>query len=70
MTLVTIGQSSSAGSFIMPLDLRIARPGGDTTVVVWDSLPTQRWELRLGPGATEVALDPDRWVLRGTEGAQ
>jgi len=69
VTFVTIGQSSSGRSFIMPLDLRIARPGGDTTVVVWDSLPTQRWELRLGRGATEVALDPDRWVLRGTEGA-
>jgi len=69
VTLVTVAQSSSAGSFTMPLDLRISRPGGDTTVVVWDSLATQRWELRLG-GATDVALDPDRWVLRGTEGTQ
>src|SRR4029077_11302995 len=69
VTLVTVGQSSSGRSFIMPLDLRISRPGGDTTVVVWDSLPTQRWELRLGRGATDVALDPDRWVLRGTGGA-
>jgi len=64
MTVVTVTQTSGAGPFTMPLDLRISRPGGDTTLVVWDSLPTQRWELRVGRATTGVVLDPDDWVLR------
>lgn len=64
MTVVTVTQTSGAGPFTMPLDLRISRPGGDTTLVVWDSLPTQRWDLRLGRATTGIVLDPDDWVLR------
>ena len=70
LTLVNIVQTSGAGVFTMPLDLRISRPGGDTTVVVWDSTPNQRWELPLGRAATAVALDPDNWVLRRIEATQ
>jgi aminopeptidase N len=70
VTLVTIVQTSGAGLFTMPLDLRISRPDGDTTVVVWDSLPSQRWELPLRRAATAVTLDPDNWVLRRIEAAQ
>lgn len=65
---MTITQTSGAGTFTMPLDLRISRPGGDTTLVVWDSIPTQRWGLRLGRATTGVALDPDGWVLRRMDG--
>jgi aminopeptidase N len=68
MTVVTIRQTTGAGTFTMPLDLRISRAGGDTTLVVWDSLPTQRWDLRLGRATTGVVLDPDGWVLRRMDG--
>ena len=68
MTVVTIRQTTGAGTFTMPLDLRISRPGGDTTLIVWDSLPTQRWDLRLGRAPTGVVLDPDGWVLRRMDG--
>jgi aminopeptidase N len=66
MTRVTIAQTS-AGAFTMPLDVRIARAGGDTTVVVWDSLPVQRWDIGAGPEATDVVLDPGDWVLKAGE---
>jgi aminopeptidase N len=68
--IVTITQTSGSGTFTMPLDLRLARPGGDTTVIVWDSLPTQRWDLRLGRATTGVVLDPDGWVLQRTNPPQ
>jgi hypothetical protein len=64
---VTIAQTSAGGAFTMPLDLRIARPGGDTTVVVWDSLPVQRWDIGPGRQASDVMLDPDDWVLKASE---
>lgn len=49
--------------FRMPLEVRVARPRGDTAVVLWDSLPVQRFEMgRLGP-ATGVTLDPGHWLL-------
>jgi hypothetical protein len=62
---VTITQQSSPGAFTMPLDVRLVRPGGDTTVVVWDSLPVQEWDVSSGRRPTEVRLDPDAWVLQG-----
>ena len=64
---VTIAQRSAGRAFTMPLDLRIARPGGDTTVVVWDSLPVQRWDIGAGRQASDVVLDPDDWVLKAGE---
>jgi len=69
-TVVNIRQTSGAGTFTMPLDLRVSRARGDTTLVVWDSLATQRWDLRLGRGTTGVVLDPDNWVLRRMDSNQ
>jgi len=67
---VTIAQTSAGRAFTMPLDLRIARPGGDTTVVVWDSLPVQQWDIGPGPQASGVVLDPGDWVLKASEPAR
>lgn len=67
MTRVTIAQKSARGAFTMPLDVRIARVGGDTTVVVWDSLPVQQWDIGGGRQATDVVLDPGDWVLKAGE---
>lgn len=36
----------------------------DTTVVVWDTLPVQEWDIGPGQKATNVVLDPGDWILK------
>jgi aminopeptidase N len=48
----------------MPLDLLIYTSYGDTTVVIWDSLTTQIFEIFLEKEPLNIQLDPDNWVLK------
>ncbi|MBL0173974.1 MAG: T9SS type A sorting domain-containing protein [Ignavibacteria bacterium] len=50
--------------FHMPIDLTFSLPGGDTTVVVHDSLATQVFTFAFSEKPTTVRLDKDNWILK------
>ncbi|MCK5738770.1 T9SS type A sorting domain-containing protein, partial [bacterium] len=62
--LLTIEQKTNATQlFKMPLDVEIQMPGGDTTLVIWDSLAIQQYRFLLPEIPTQVLIDPEKWVL-------
>lgn len=50
--------------FKMPLDLYIQYAGGDTTLIIWDSLRVQQVQIVLPIMPESLTLDPDNWVLK------
>lgn len=51
--------------FTMPVDVRLYYAGGgDTTIVVWNDSASQRYTLPAAGPVSQVAIDPDRWILR------
>ncbi len=57
-------QQTSANLFTMPIQMSITGSRTDTTVVLWDSLETQVFEIDLPWEPSNVELDPDQWILR------
>lgn len=55
---------TNAGLFKMPLDVLLTSASRDTTCVIWDSLKSQRFQFVLNEPVTELALDPEDWVLK------
>ena len=55
--------------FQMPIDMLIEHAGGDTTLVVRDSLESQTFVLNVPFEPTEVKLDQLSWILKGAQGA-
>ncbi len=55
-------QSGLYPTFKMPIDIAFSGSGGDTTMVIWDSLRTQDFTLELGYEPTLVAFDEDVWI--------
>ena len=51
---------------VMPLELRITEPRGDTTLVVRDSLLTERVPLSLRDPPSAVTVDPRNLVLKAS----
>ncbi len=58
---------SNTGFFWSPIDVKIDFGSSDTTLVVWDSLETQSFELYIDQEPQGVELDPDNWILRDVE---
>src|SRR5262249_53552383 len=50
------------GLFTMPLEVRLTRASGDTTVTIWAGAGDYTWDL--AESTTALALDPDDHVLK------
>jgi Peptidase family M1 domain/FlgD Ig-like domain/Peptidase M1 N-terminal domain len=62
--LVTINQSqANTGLFTMPVELRIETDAGTTDITVQNSLASETYTLTVPGTVTDVALDPDHWIL-------
>ena len=62
-TTVSLRQITSL-IYTMPLQIRLSGAGWDSTVVVWDSTDFQQFRFATPLAVTNVAIDPDRWVLK------
>jgi hypothetical protein len=62
-----ITQRQTNTIYKMPVDVVVEFAGGDTTLVVWDSLAVQSFNLTVDQEPVAVALDPDEWILRTVE---
>lgn len=52
----------------MPVDLLVNYSNGTSdTLVVWDSLQTQSFQIPIKSEPSEVIFDPDNWLLKKTE---
>ncbi|HEX7878892.1 MAG TPA: M1 family metallopeptidase, partial [Candidatus Eisenbacteria bacterium] len=61
---LTIDQTQSWQLFKMPITMRVSTAGGDIDFTVNDSLATQSFVLHTALQPTDVALDPDEWILK------
>ncbi|GAB3751705.1 M1 family aminopeptidase [Spirosoma pomorum] len=59
--------ASSPSSFTMPVQLTIKASGGDTTVTVFNDRTDQTFTVPSKGTATSVTVDPNNWLLKGTE---
>jgi aminopeptidase N len=59
--------ASSPSSFTMPVQLTIRSATGDTTVTVFNDRADQTFSLPSKGTATSVVIDPNNWILKGTE---
>jgi aminopeptidase N len=50
--------------FKMPIDIDIVTYQGRESFVVWDSLPSQVFDLHVEGQPIAVVLDPNRWLIR------
>ena len=50
--------------FQMPIDVTISTAAGDTTIVVYDSLQTQNFQLTVKALPSSVTLDKNTWILK------
>ena len=49
------------------MDVNIQTAGGDTVIVVWDSLAAQNFELTVKDEPQMLELDKDGWILKDAE---
>jgi hypothetical protein len=50
--------------FQMPIDVTVSTAAGDTTIVVYDSLQTQNFQLTVKGSPSSVTLDKNNWILK------
>jgi hypothetical protein len=55
---------TSVPPFKMPIDIELGLASGETTFVVWDSLPSQDFFLTVPEEPTSLGFDPWAWVLK------
>lgn len=55
---------TNTGLFKVPLDVVLTSASAETTIVVRDSLATQRFHLTSREPITNLSIDPDGWVLK------
>jgi len=55
---------TNAPPFMMPIDIELVTASGETTVVVWDSLPAQDFHVILSEEPNTLHFDSDAWVLK------
>ncbi|MFB3894989.1 MAG: M1 family metallopeptidase [bacterium] len=64
---ITITQTQSAATYIMPIDFKVTfLPSGSTTVKIWNTqYAAQTVHISLGTlgKVTTVTIDPDNWIL-------
>ncbi|MBI5475777.1 MAG: peptidase M1 [Ignavibacteriales bacterium] len=66
---VTFGLTQTTGTtnpafFTMPIDLKIYGAGWDTTVVIFNNLQTQTFEIDISHQSTSLQFDPMNWILK------
>jgi aminopeptidase N len=61
---LTIEQKQTNTVYQMPVDIGITTATGDTTIVVYDTLQTQNFQLTVNSQPTRVDLDRDDWILK------
>ncbi|TPW17495.1 MAG: pepN, partial [bacterium] len=64
---LTINQTQSWQLFTLPIQMRVSTSGGDVDFTVGDSLATQAFVLHVDDPPTDVALDPDEWILKSVD---
>ncbi len=64
---LSIGQKQKNYIFKMPIDINIATSFGDTTIVVYDSLQSQTFNMSINGDVNNLELDKEEWILRTTE---
>ncbi len=57
------GHDYGIPTFKMPVPLLFKTAGGDTTVVVWDSLDYQVFQFTLPDSVQELVFDPENWII-------
>lgn len=60
-------QPSSHPVFKMPIDLKFMGDDMDTTIVVWDSLETQQFNLTLNFSPEVLSFDPEVWIHKDAQ---
>jgi aminopeptidase N len=53
--------------FWMPIDITVTTTQGETTLVVWDSLATQSFQLMVNAEPLDLELDKYNWILKTIE---
>ncbi|NPB03155.1 MAG: M1 family metallopeptidase [Thermotogae bacterium] len=56
-------QPPGAPTFKMPIEVKVIMGSSDTTLVIWDSLNLQRFQIILPLEPDSLIWDPDFWVL-------
>ena len=51
----------------MPIDITVTTTQGETTLVVWDSLATQSFQLMVNAEPLDLELDKYNWILKTIE---
>ena len=59
-----INQEQTNHIFWMPIDVTITTRNGETTLVVWDSLVTQSFNLSISSEPLMLELDKNNWILK------
>jgi aminopeptidase N len=64
---IRIKQATGSGNppfFTMPVDFRLSGTGLDTTVVLWNNLADQYFQIHVDTLPTLGQLDPGNWILK------
>ncbi len=57
-------QVQTSPIFWMPIDVTITTAAGETTIVAWDSLPSQTFHFIVDAAPLTVELDKNNWILK------
>jgi hypothetical protein len=58
-------QQSSYGIYTMPIGLRAQIGSQSQDLRIWNSVPTQYYVLPVSGTVSNLAFDPDDWILKG-----
>jgi len=62
-------QNTTYGTFTMPIDLRMNRSGGSSTVTLWNDAITEYYVIPVTAPVVSVVLDEFNWILNGSKTA-
>jgi aminopeptidase N len=63
-------QQSSYGIYTMPIGLRAQIGSRSQDLRIWNSAPTQYYVLPVSGAVSNLAFDPDEWILKGGSDAE
>ncbi|MBA4313104.1 MAG: hypothetical protein C0417_10800 [Chlorobiaceae bacterium] len=66
---ITLGVTQTTGTtnpvyFTMPIDIKVYATGWDTTVVIFNNLQAQTFELDVSHQPISIQFDPGNWILK------
>jgi aminopeptidase N len=67
---LSIWQTQSGSLITMPIEVRLTLASGDTTVLVWNSRASEKYEIAMGEPVLALAIDPDEWIMRSASPRQ